>query len=113
MRGNINLCKDIPADLIAVSSKFSPKFPKVMMDESKTARGRAIGTSRADAYTINSKITVHSNPFPARSSMYFHRNCINRMKREIKKVRTKGPKYDFNIKICNRFTMAVADLGLL
>jgi len=84
-----------------------------MMDESKIASGNAIGTRRADAYTTNSKITVHSSPFPARSSMYFHKNCINKIKREIKKVRTRGPKYDFNIKICNRFTMAVADLGLL
>jgi hypothetical protein len=83
-----------------------------MMDESKMARGSAMGTRRADAYTINSKITVHSNPFPARSSMYFQRNCINKMKSEIKKVRTKGPIYDFNINECNRFTIAVANLCL-
>ena len=48
-RGVMHLLKDIPADLMANSSLFSAMFPKVIMDESKTDMGSAIGTNRAAA----------------------------------------------------------------
>jgi hypothetical protein len=35
---------EIPALLIAVNSKYSPKFPNVIKEESKTAKGSATGT---------------------------------------------------------------------
>ncbi|MPN51812.1 hypothetical protein SDC9_199461 [bioreactor metagenome] len=38
------LNNDIPADFMAVSSKFSPRFPKVISDASKIAKGNARGT---------------------------------------------------------------------
>ncbi len=100
----MNRCKETPADFTAVNSKFSPKSPKVMIEDNNIAKGRAMGTRRAEAYTINSAITVHSSPFPAKSSMYFHRNCIKRINKETKNVATRGPKYDFKINLCNRFT---------
>lgn len=42
-KGNNVLIKDIPELLIAVSSLFSPKFPKVIIDERRTASGSASG----------------------------------------------------------------------
>ena len=54
---NINLNRKVLADLAmnhpeafkAVSSKCSPNEPKVMMEESNTAKGSANGTKRAEA----------------------------------------------------------------
>ena len=43
IRGDIIFCKDNPALFIAVSSKCSPRLPKVIKEESRMARGRAIG----------------------------------------------------------------------
>lgn len=43
--GRIIRNKEMPADFMALSSKFSPKFPKVMSDASNKAKGRARGTS--------------------------------------------------------------------
>ena len=40
-KGRIKRNNGIPADLIATNSKLSPKFPKVIMDEIKTANGNA------------------------------------------------------------------------
>ena len=45
MRGRMILISDIPAAFIAVSSKFSPRLPKVINEASKMAKGKAIGTS--------------------------------------------------------------------
>jgi hypothetical protein len=42
-KGLINRNREMPADLMATNSKLSPKFPKVMMDEIKIAKGRASG----------------------------------------------------------------------
>jgi hypothetical protein len=105
IKGLMNLCKETPADFMAVNSKCSPKLPKVMMEESRIAKGNAIGTNLAEAYKINSAIIVHSNPFPAKSSMYFQRNCINRINSETKNVAITGPKNDFRINLCSRFTL--------
>ena len=41
--GIMILCKDSPALFIAVSSKCSPRFPKVMREDNKIASGKAVG----------------------------------------------------------------------
>ena len=38
VNGRINLTRPMPADLMATSSKVSPRLPNVMIDESSTAR---------------------------------------------------------------------------
>lgn len=40
--------KERPEDFSAVSSFFSAKFPNVMMDEKRTAKGKASGIKVAD-----------------------------------------------------------------
>ncbi len=49
MSGRMIRKSDIPADFIAVSSKFSPKFPNVINEASSIARGNAKGTNEATA----------------------------------------------------------------
>ena len=46
--GLIILWREMPDDFNAVSSKFSPKFPKVINEDNKIARGKARGTRPAD-----------------------------------------------------------------
>jgi hypothetical protein len=41
--GRMMRIMDIPALLSAVNSKFSPNFPKVIREESKTDNGKANG----------------------------------------------------------------------
>jgi hypothetical protein len=48
IKGFIILYRESPLDFNAVSSLFSDKFPKVMIEESKIARGRASGIKLAD-----------------------------------------------------------------
>lgn len=86
------LCKEIPEAFMAVNSMNSPKFPKVIKDESSTARGNANETIVAETNINSLPIIIHSNPLPTRSSTYFQTNCMSRIKREIKNVSTKGPK---------------------
>jgi hypothetical protein len=45
--GRINLSKEIPEDLMATNSKFSPSLPKVIIEESKIAMGNASVTNVA------------------------------------------------------------------
>ena len=40
--------KESPEDFSAVSSFFSAKFPKVMMEEKRTAKGKASGINVAE-----------------------------------------------------------------
>ena len=89
--------REIPADFIASNSLFSPKFPSVISDARSVAKGSAMGTSPAEAYTSNSTITFHSSPLPTKSSIYFQRNCIKRMNMAMKKVITSGPRYDLSM----------------
>ena len=46
-KGRIKRSREIPADLIAINSKFSPRLPKVIIDERRIANGSARGTSTA------------------------------------------------------------------
>jgi hypothetical protein len=55
------------------------------------ARGRAIFTMRALAYTSNCKMVNVSIPFPTKSSKYTQMNCISKMNIAIKNVIMKGP----------------------
>jgi hypothetical protein len=82
----------MPAAFIAVSSKFSPKFPKVISEANKIAKGKAIGTSEKIAYKKNSANTDQPIPFPTNSATCFHKNCINRMKMQMRKVIKKSVK---------------------
>lgn len=85
------LTKEIPLVFNAINSNFSEREPKHMIEERRIERGNASGTKAADAKNNNSRITYHSRPFPTRSSIYFQRNCISRIKSTIKNVATKGP----------------------
>ena len=76
MSERIDCSSDIPAALIAVSSELSPRFPKVMSDERRIAKGRACGTSMRLIYQKNCANTSIVSPLPMRSSTYLHRNCI-------------------------------------
>ena len=67
--GRMKRSRGIPADLMATSSKVSPRFPKVMMEESKTARGKASGTSVAQTYNIKVPMVIISRPLPTISSI--------------------------------------------
>ncbi len=90
-RGCIKRSRGIPADFIATNSKLSPNAPKVMIEESKRARGKARGTMEA-AYKPMSLATIEkSSPLPTRSSIYNHRNCMTNTNNAIKKVAKKGP----------------------
>ena len=46
-RGRMKRSSDMPADLMATNSKFSPMFPKVISEESNMASGNANGTNTA------------------------------------------------------------------
>ena len=61
-----------------------------MIEESKTAKGRAIATLDAEAYIITSAMVYHSKPFPIKSSIYLKRKNINRINITIKNVTING-----------------------
>ena len=67
--GCMNLTNGMPAALIAINSKLSPKFPKVMIDENNNANGNAVVNVVADTKPISCKMVRVSRPFPTRSSM--------------------------------------------
>src|SRR5438046_3748787 len=90
-RGRINLNKEMPEDLMATNSKFSPSFPNVIIEDNKIAMGNASVTKVALAYTKNFPSVSASNPLPTRSSIYFHKVCIIKTNRVIKNVTMKGP----------------------
>ena len=99
--------KEIPEDFNAINSDFSERFPIVIIEESRTAKGKAIGTNVHDAQSINSKINDVSNPFPIKSSIYFQRNCIKRIKITIEKVYRKGFIKAIRIDLFNFFKINV------
>jgi hypothetical protein len=53
INGLMNRNNDIPEDLMATSSKLSPRFPKVMIEEIKMAIGIASISNEALAYQRN------------------------------------------------------------
>jgi hypothetical protein len=103
--------REIPADFMASNSLFSPIPPIVINEAKRVDKGRAMGTNPAEAYSRSSAITSALKPFPTRSSMYFHRNCISRINMTMKKVRSKGPRYVFKTNRCKRFIDQQCPLG--
>lgn len=81
---------DIPAALIAVSSELSPKFPNVIKEERRIARGKACGTIINPMYQKNCARAVIGIPLPIRSSTYRHKNCIISTNWQMKKVPAKS-----------------------
>ena len=88
--GLIKCINDTPMECIAINSDCSANFPVSIIDANSTARGNAIGINVSIEYHNNSMIIFISNPLPIRSSIYFHRNCINRTATTIDRVRRNG-----------------------
>lgn len=61
--------KEKPLAFKAVSSLCSAKLPKVMSEESKIAKGSAIGMIPAETYIKSSRMTQTLRPLPMRSSI--------------------------------------------
>ena len=59
---------DMPEAFMAVSSLRSARFPSAMIEATKTARGSAKLTKRAEAKTMSLKTTHNSRPLPIMSS---------------------------------------------
>ena len=89
--------KGWPIELIAVISDLSASPPTSIIDASNTASGNAIGMSVILEYINNSKIISISKPLPIKSSIYFQRNCINKISITTEKLRTKGRRNDVKI----------------
>jgi hypothetical protein len=79
-----------------------------MIEANNIASGNARGISPNAAYINNSDTTPQSSPFPTKSSMYFHRNCISSTKTQMKKVIKNGPKKLLIINLCSRFMLMLA-----
>jgi hypothetical protein len=69
------------------------------------AIGMARIRSEALAYHINLQTVAKSNPFPTKSSIYFHKLCIINTKNAMKKVIMKGPIKDFIISLSSFFNI--------
>ena len=95
--GTRTLWSEMPAALIASSSLFSPSVPRVIIDESRVARGSDNGSRVALPQPKNSRITLKLNPLPTSSSMYSQRNCIIRMNTTTSRIAINGPMNDFNM----------------
>ena len=92
-----------PNEFIAVNSEFSDSWPVNIIDDNKIANGSAIGIKVMLEYHSNSIMIYHSNPLPIKSSIYFQRNCINRIAITIENVRKKGRINDEKINFLNIF----------
>ena len=94
-----------PSELNAVSSDFSESWPVNIMEPSKMASGRAMGIKVIVEYHNNSTTINHSNPFPIKSSIYFHKNCINKITTIMDNVKKNGRKNDEKINFLKMFTL--------
>ena len=95
--GRMILNNETPAAFMAVNSKFSPRLPKVIKEANNIAKGNAMGISDKKAYIRNSANTDIPIPFPTNSATCFHKNCINRMKMQMRKVIRNSVKKRLNI----------------
>jgi hypothetical protein len=80
----------MPADLIAVNSELSPKFPNVMIAANKIPSGNAMGTRVVDNNPMNLLMVMTSRPLPINSSIHTHMNCMIKMSHVTKKAAIKG-----------------------
>ena len=101
--GRIKRKSEMPEDLIATSSKFSPSLPNVIMEESSMAMGRARLTRVALANMMNLMSVKKSSPLPTRSSIYFHNICIINTNSVTKKVAINGGINALRISLSNFF----------
>ena len=106
-RGRMKRTSGIPAALMAMSSKLSPKFPKVIMEENSNARGKAVVMVLTETKPINSKMVKRSKPFPTKSSMYSQKNCMVSTKVEIVSAAKKGPIKALRISMSNFLNKAL------
>mgnify|MGYP006940268454 CR=1 FL=1 len=97
----MNLISGIPAAFMAMSSKLSPRLPKVMMEENNNAKGNAVVKVLTDTNPISCKMVRKSNPLPTKSSMYSQKNCIVSTKVEMVSAAKKGPIKAFRISMSN------------
>jgi hypothetical protein len=102
-KGRMKRNKGIPAALMATNSKLSPKFPKVIIEENKSASGKAVGTQNKVTSPTNFKTVRISRPFPTRSSMYNQKNCMVKTKIEIRNAAINGPIKDLIINMSSFF----------
>ena len=99
--GRIKRISGIPAALMAMSSKLSPKFPKVMIEEKSKAKGSAVVNVLTETNPTNSKIVNRSSPLPTKSSMYNQKNCMVSTKVEMVSAAKKGPMKALRISMSN------------
>ena len=109
--GRIKRNNEIPEDLIATSSKLSPRLPNVMIEDIRMAIGIASVSREALAYQRNLPIVIRSRSLPTRSSMYFHRLCIINTKKAMKNVAINGPINDRRISWSNFFIICPKSAG--
>ena len=102
-RGGIKYINGFPNELRAVNSDLSDNPPVSIIEASRIASGKAIGTKVIVEYHKSSIIMYHSNPLPIKSSIYFHRNCINKMKITTENVKKNGRINDEKINFLNMF----------
>ena len=103
---------EMPAALMAVSSELSPRFPNVMREERRMAKGKACGTSIRLMYQKNWASTSIERPLPMSSSIYLHRNCIISTNWQMKKVPTKSKPNCLAMKISNFLMRSILALSL-
>src|SRR6185369_5573817 len=94
---------EIPEDLMATSSKLSPRLPKVMIEEIRMAMGMASVSKEELMYHKNFPMVHRSSPLPTRSSIYFQRFCIISTKKAMKNVTMNGPRNDLMMSLSNFF----------
>jgi len=100
-KGRIKRTSGMPAAFMAISSKLSPKFPKVIMDENNRDNGNAVVKMLTETNPISCKIVNRSSPFPTKSSMYNQKNCMVSTKVVIRSAAKKGPIKAFRISMSN------------
>ena len=100
--------REMPAALMAVSSELSPRLPKVISEERRMASGKACGTSIRPIYQKNCAITSIEIPFPMRSSIYRHRNCIISTNWQMKKVPMKRSPNCLAINMSNFLILSIS-----
>ena len=80
----------MPADFMLSSSKCSPRLPNEMRLDKRTAKGIDLGMTVRLLYQKNFPRRSIVRPLPMRLFIHIHRNCITKMKRQMKKVPAKS-----------------------
>ena len=104
--GVISRVREMPEAFRAVSSLFSPICPRVIIEASSVASGRASGRAWLQTpQKRNSMMTLNPRPRPTSSSMYSQRNCIIRMKMTTSRIAKNGPTNDLTMNLSNFFIL--------